>query len=349
MKKYFKIGNKKISEDSPSFIIAEAGVNHNGKLKNAYKLIDSAKNCGADAIKFQTFSTEECTYKNLKKADYQRKNTLTSENQYEMLKKLELSFDQHLKISKYCRKKKIIFFSTPSDISSLNILKKIKVPCIKISSLDINNVDLVKKSCELNIPVLISTGMSDDKKIIDALRIIRKCKNKKIIFMHCVSSYPTKIEDINLKSIEYLKKLTNSLIGFSDHTIETFTPSIARAFGACVIEKHFTLNKKQKGPDHSISLDPKEFKQMVKNIRLTEKSLGKSKKTILKCEQNTIRSTQKCYVANKDIAKGDKLNFGQLNYISCGNGIIYPDIKKYLGKKLKKTIKKNQILKAFYF
>jgi N-acetylneuraminate synthase/N,N'-diacetyllegionaminate synthase len=349
MKKIFKIGNKKISENTPAFIIAEAGVNHNGKLENAYKLIDSATKCGADAIKFQSFLTEECTHKNLQKAKYQKENTTILENQYDMLKKLELNFNDHLQIKEYCKKKKIIFFSTPSDISSLNILKKIKVPCIKISSVDINNINLITKSCALNVPVLISTGMSDLKKINEALKIIKKSKNKKIIFMHCISSYPTKIKDINLRAINFLKKKTNSLIGFSDHTTEIFTPALARVLGACVIEKHFTLNKKQKGPDHSISLNPAEFKQMVKQIRLAEKSLGKYTKVINECEKDTLKATQKSYVAHYKILKGERLKLNQLNYISTGKGIVYSDIKKYIGKKLKKTIKKDQVISPFHF
>jgi sialic acid synthase SpsE len=348
MIKVIKIQNKIIGENQPAFIVAEAGVNHNANLKTAYRLIDIAKKCGADAIKFQTYLTEECTHSKLKKAIYQKKNTPNFENQFQMLKRLELNFTDYVKIKKHCKKKKIIFFSTPSDLSSLKLLKKLKVPCIKISSVDLNNISLIKEACKLNVPLFISTGMSNIDQIFETLKIVKKNK-KKIIFLHCVSSYPTDIKNINLKSIEFLKRLTKCLVGFSDHTTDVFVPSIARTLGACVIEKHLTLNKNYNGPDHKISLNPKEFKLMVNQVRTTEKSFGEYKKKVLKCEINTLTSTKKVFVANRNIINGQKLNLKWLNYLSAGKGISYIDIKKYLEKKIKKNIKKSQVLKKHYF
>tara|TARA_B100000780_G_C21087905_1_gene438324 strand:+ start:543 stop:1526 length:984 start_codon:yes stop_codon:yes gene_type:complete len=284
MKNFFKtvlkIEKKKIGEKYPVFIIAEAGVNHNGSLRKAYKLIDIAKKAGADAVKFQTFNTKESTIKKLKKAKYQRKKKDDSETQYEMLEKLELNFDYHLKIKNYCKRKKIIFFSTPSDIESLKLLKKLNVDCYKISSVDLNNFDLIEEVSKTNKPVIISTGMSNLEDVVETKKKLINLKYKKVIFLHCISSYPTKERDLNLNSIKFLKEKINSIIGFSDHTLGNNGAILAVACGAKVIEKHITINKKLHGPDHKISMDPKEFKLYVNMIRKTEIILGKSGKKI---------------------------------------------------------------------
>ena len=260
----FKIQNKKIGKKQPTFIIAEAGVNHNGSLKVAFKLIDLAKKAGADAVKFQTFDTKSSTVKNLKKAEYQKVNKKDSESQYNMLKKLELSYEDHIKIRNYCKNKKIIFFSTPSDIQSVNLLKKLNVPCYKISSVDLNNYELIEEVCKTGKPIIISTGMSNIRDVLRTKKKILSYNNKKIVFLHCVSSYPTKNKDLNLNSIKFLKKKIKSLVGFSDHSIGDMGAILSIACGASVIEKHITLSKKMNGPDHKISMAPKEFINMVK-------------------------------------------------------------------------------------
>ena len=257
----FRIGKKKIGKNSPTFIIAEAGVNHNGDIKKAIKLIDLAKKAGADAVKFQTFDTEASTVKSLKKANYQKKNKLDKESQFEMLKKLELTYEDHRKLKLYCKKKDIIFFSTPSDIKSVQLLKKLNIPCYKISSVDLNNESLIKEVCLTNKPVIISTGMSNLEDILETKKNVIKFKNKNIIFLHCVSSYPTKVENLNLKIIELLQKKLSSLIGFSDHSLSTKAAALAVACGASVIEKHFTINKNFSGPDQ----DFYEFFRVKKN------------------------------------------------------------------------------------
>ena len=345
----FKISNKKIGKNSPAFIIAEAGVNHDGQLKKAYKLIDLAKKAGADAVKFQTFDTESSTVKNLKKADYQKKNNKDKESQFEMLKKLELSFEDHKKIYQYCKRKKIIFFSTPSDIKSFNILKKLNVPCYKISSVDLRNIPLIKKACLTNKPVIISTGMSDLKDIINIKNNLLKFKNKNIIFLHCVSSYPTNIKDLNIRTIDLLREKLGALIGFSDHSYSIKAPALAVACGASVIEKHFTTNKKSHGPDHKISMNFSELKKMINEVRKAEIILGKKQKKIHSSERNTLLSTKKVFVATKDLKAGSVLNLKFLQLKSGGTGFDYKEIKKLVGKKIKKKILKGNVVKLFNF
>lgn len=345
----FKIEKRKIGKDKPIFIVAEAGVNHNGNLKNALKLVDIAKDAGADAVKFQTFNTKESTVKKLRKAKYQRSKKNDKQSQYEMLEKLELSYDYHLKIKNYCKEKKIIFFSTPSDLESLKILKKSKVGCYKISSVDLNNFDLIKAICKTKKPMIISTGMSDLKDIIATKKELIKLKFKKVVFLHCISSYPTEDKDLNLNSIKYLEEKINSLVGFSDHTLGNNGAKLATACGAKVIEKHITINKKLHGPDHKISMDPKEFKLYVKEIRKAEKSLGNYDKKINKVELDTLNSTKKVFVANQDIKVGQKLNRNMLISKSAGKGLNYRNINFFLGKKVKKIIKKDNLINKKYF
>ena len=347
--KQFNIKDRIISKVSPVFIIAEAGVNHNGNIKKAFKLIDIAKKAGADAIKFQTFNTEFSTVKNLKKAKYQKNDIKDKETQFDMLKKLELDYNSHLKIKNYCRKKKIIFFSTPSDTKSVDILEKINVPCYKISSVDLNNCELLKRVCKTKKPVIISTGMSNIEDILETSKFIKKFNNKKIIFLHCVSAYPSNILHLNLNSINFLKKKLNAMVGFSDHSTGYEASILAVASGARVIEKHFTINKNLKGPDHKISMNYVELKKMIEKIRKTEKIMGKYSKEIHKSEMNTLEVTKKVFTAKKDIKAGKYLSLNMLNFKSGGKGFSFKEIKLYLGKKIKKHIKKNTVIKKNYF
>ena len=353
MKNFFnkeiKIANKKIGKNNPVFIIAEAGVNHNGQLKYAYKLIDIAKKSGADAIKFQTFNTKQSTIKNLKKAKYQLRGKKDKESQYEMLKNLEIDFNYHLKIKRYCKKKKIIFFSTPSDLESLKLLKKLNVDCYKISSVDLNYFELIKHVSKTHKPVIISTGMSNIDDVIATKNQLIRYKNKNVAFLHCVSSYPTKDENLNLNSIKFLSKNLGAVIGFSDHTIGYTGAVLAVACGAKIIEKHITINKKMSGPDHKISMEPKDFKLFIKKIRETEIILGKEEKKINKVEIDTLRSTKKVFVAIKDLISGQILKKNMIILKSAGKGVNYRNINIFLGKKIKKTIKENNLIDKKYF
>ena len=328
-----------------TIIIAEAGINHNGSLETAKKLIKVASKSKADFIKFQTFKASELVSKKLKKANYQIKNTSKAkETQYEMLKKLELSEMDHKILLKECKKNKIGFLSTPFDLKSLNLLLKFKLEYLKISSGDIDNYPLLKKVGKLNKKIFLSTGMSTIKDIERAIKVLQECGTNKnhIYILHCNTSYPTPFKDVNLNAIKTIKKYFKIKTGYSDHTTGIEVPIAAVAMGAKVIEKHFTLDKELKGPDHKSSLSPKELKQMIKLIRVFEKSVGKYQKTISKSEAQNLLFIRKSIVARKKIKKGEKFSKKNLTCKRPGNGISPMFWEKLIGKKSKKNYKINE-------
>lgn len=315
--KKIRIGNFEISERSPAFIIAEAGVNHNGNTSLAKKLIDLAKDAGVNAVKFQAFKTEELILKNIRKAPYQKLTTASSESQFRMLKKLELTPDQNFQLKEYCQRKKIIFLTTPFDESSLEDLDFLNLPAYKVSSTDITNLPFLKKIAQKNKPVLLSTGMSYLREVETALREIHPC-NKDIILLQCTTDYPLNLNEVNLNVIRTFKEKFDILVGFSDHTPGIGASAYAIPLGAKVIEKHFTLNKKMEGPDHKASLDPNELKEFVQEIRKVERYLGTSAKVPTLSETKTRLSLQKHFVASKEIKKGEV--FGPNNTIAKRTG-----------------------------
>ncbi|MFW5794999.1 MAG: N-acetylneuraminate synthase, partial [Bacillota bacterium] len=245
------------------FIIAEAGVNHNGDLEIAKKLINTAVNAGADAVKFQTFSANRLVTKNAPKANYQNETTDKNESQYEMLKKLELSFEEHKILKKYCAENNILFLSTPFDFESVDLLEALEVELYKIGSGDLNNIPLLKYIADKNKPLIVSTGMSNLAEVEEAVMAVKETGDNELVLLHCVSNYPAKYENINLKAMNTLKTAFNVQVGYSDHTLGIEIPIAAVAMGAKVIEKHFTLDKTMDGPDHRASLNPEELNQMV--------------------------------------------------------------------------------------
>jgi N,N'-diacetyllegionaminate synthase len=323
-----------------TIIIAEAGVNHNGNMHNAKKLIDIASKAGADYVKFQTFDVKYLILKKTKTASYQKKNLNKKISQYNMLKKYQLTNQNHLDLIKHAKKKKIKFLSTAFEIKSLNLLKKFKLDYIKIPSGEITNYPLLKRISNLKQKILLSTGMSTLKEIKQALKILRR-KKKDITILHCTSDYPANIDDLNLNFIHNLKKLGYA-VGYSDHSENIITPSIAVSLGCKVVEKHFTISKKLKGPDHKASLEPKELIKMIKFVRQTEKILGSKNKVITKSEQKTKLLVRKSLVASKIIEKGEIFNKQNLTTKRPGNGLSPFLIKKFLGKKSLKKYKKDQ-------
>ena len=306
------------------FIIAEAGVNHNGSLEIAKKLIDVASNAGADAIKFQTFIADLGIVKNTKKVEYQIKNTNNEETQYEMIKKLELPFEYHKELFEYCKEKNIMFLSTAFDFPSIDLLDSLGMEIFKIGSGEIINLPLLRKIGKLNKKVILSTGMSDIGEIEDALDILIEFGTKKdnIIVLHANTEYPTPMEDVNLRAMVTIGNTFDIAFGYSDHTLGIEVDIAAVAMGACCIEKHFTLDKTMEGPDHKASLKPDELKAMVKAIRNIELALGNSIKKPSKSELKNINIVRKVIVARKFIKKGNKISEEDLiiKRIS-GNGI----------------------------
>ena len=332
------LGTKKIGNSSPAFIIAEAGVNHNNNLSIAFKMVDVAVKSGADAIKFQTFVADQIQLKNSSKPKYQ--NKIKGKNYYEIIKSLEPNFDHQTKIAKYCKKRGIIFLSTPYDEISVDFLYKLGIPAFKIASSDLTNHILLKYVAKKRKPIFLSTGLADLKQVEQSFNLLKKYGMKnKLVLVLTTSDYPTKNEDVNLKVIsDYIKRF-NVLVGFSDHTKNNVASLGAIALGACVMEKHFTLNKTLPGPDQSASLEPIELKEWIKKIKMMEVSLGSPKKIITNSEKRNI-SMRKVLVispANKDtIIRKNILSAVRGN----GKGILplEKNIKKILGKKLSKNI-----------
>jgi len=337
-----KIGNRIIGDDHPVFIIAEAGVNNNGKIELAKKMIDVAKRAGADAVKFQTFRTENFVIQNAPKAIYQKKIT-KGKSQFEMLKKLELSFDEFNKLFNYCKMKKIIFLSTPFDMQSAEFLHKLGVAAFKIGSGDLTNIPLLLQIAKYGKPIILSTGMSTMAEIKDAVKAIYSAKNKKLILLQCTSSYPAEFNDVNLSAMNTLRKKLNVSVGYSDHTKGIEISTAAVAMGATVIEKHFTLGKNQEGPDHKISLIPNELKDLINSIRNVEKAFGDGMKQMVKSEREIRRIARKSIVASCDIPKGMIIEECMLAIKRPGIGIEPKYFKRLIGKKAKRIIKKNQV------
>ncbi len=322
-------------------IIAEAGVNHNGSLKKAIKLIDIAAKSGADIIKFQSFTAENVVTRNAKKANYQKISTVKDESQLQMLKKLELNLKSHKKIISHCKKVGIEFLSSPFDNESISLLKKLRVKRFKVPSGEINNLPYLRKIGKIGKPVILSTGMSSINEIKKAIKILTNSGTKKklITVLHCNTDYPTKYQDVNLKAMLAIKEKLNVNIGYSDHTLGIEIPIAAVAMGATIIEKHFTLDKNSSGPDHKSSLSPKELKKMILSIRKIETSLGNGKKIPTNSELKNLIIVRKSIRASKDILKGEFFSEKNITVKRPANGISPMKWDKIIGKRSLKNYK----------
>ena len=323
---------------SKTLIIAEAGVNHNGSIKIAKKLIDAAKDCGADAVKFQTFTAEKLVRFNAEKANYQKEASGRDETQFNMIKKLELDVKTHKELINYCTKIGIIFLSSPFDLDSIDLLTKLGLEIIKIPSGEIINLPYLEKVGKLKKRIIISTGMADLGEIKNALDVLICSGTEKddITVLHCNTEYPTPYEDVNLNAIATIKKACGVKIGYSDHTLGIEVPIAAVALGAEVIEKHFTLDKNMKGPDHKASLEPNELMAMVTGIRNIEKALGNGIKKPSKSEKKNIDIVRKSIVAIKPIKKGEIFSEENIGVKRPGTGISPMKWYEVIGKTAKK-------------
>jgi N,N'-diacetyllegionaminate synthase len=305
------------------FILAEAGVNHNGSVDLAKKLIDAASVSGADAVKFQTFKAENLVVKNTQKADYQKQTTDASESQFDMIKKLELDVDTHKELIAYCQEKDIMFLSTPFDHESIDLLSDLGLKIFKIASGEITNLPYLRHIGSLGKKVVLSTGMSNLEEVGDALNILIDAGTAKdnITVLHANTMYPTPMEDVNLNAMLTIQKEFGVDIGYSDHTLGIEVDIAAVAMGASCIEKHFTLDKTMDGPDHKASLEPEELKAMVGAIRNIEKALGSSEKKPSLSETVNIDVIRKSIVAKTNINKGDILDENNLCVKRPGSGV----------------------------
>ena len=327
-------------------IIAEAGVNHNGSLKKALRLVDVAAKAKADFVKFQTYKTENLVRKNTKKSSYQIKNT-KFKNQFKMLKEYELNENQFKKIVERCRIKKIKFLSSPFDIQSLNLLKKLKCTTIKIPSGEITNIPLLEEIGKSKRKVILSTGMSNFYEILKAIKILTSCGTKKqnISLLHCNTEYPVNFKNTNLKAIIYLKKKFKLNVGFSDHTTGFEAALVSIGLGAQIIEKHFTTSKSLHGPDHKASLDEKELINFVSTLREAQKSLGQKIKMPSSKELQNAKFIRKNIVAKKEILIGDRFTKDNITTKRSNPGISSANWKKVINKVSKFNFLKDQNIK----
>lgn len=331
-------------EKKKIFIIAEAGDNHNGDYNLAIQLVDKAVEAGADCVKFQTFVTENVISKFAEKAEYQKENTGIEESQFEMVKKLELSFEQFRSIQQYCKEKKIMFLSTPFDLDSVEFLEEIDIPFWKIPSGEITNLPYLEKIANTGKDIILSTGMCAMDEIEQALSVLKKNGAGQVTLLHCNTEYPTPLEDVNLRAMSTMADEFQVPVGYSDHTVGIEVPIAAAALGATVIEKHFTLDKNMEGPDHKASLEPEELKQMVASIRNIEKAMGSSEKKISPSEKKNIKIARKSIVAKRDIAQGEKLTEENLSVKRPGDGISPMRWYEVIGTVAVKNFKADELI-----
>lgn len=344
-----QIVDREVGVGKPVFIIAEAGVNHNGDIAIAKKLVDAAKAAGADAIKFQTFTADSLVTNDAKQATYQAKNIGKEESQYAMLKRLELPTAAFKELAHYAKKQNIIFLSTPFSEEDADILEDI-VPAYKIPSGEINNLPYLEYIAKKKKPMIVSSGMANMQEVKEAIHIIRHADNNQIIVLHSTSNYPPSDISLNLKVITTMRKELDVPIGYSDNghgTLDgngSLAPIVATAIGACVLEKHFTLDKKLPGPDHKASLNPEELQAMVQAVRRTSVILGSSKKECTE-EEKPIRDViRKSLVATRDICVGENITRDMITTKRPGTGLPPTMLVTIVDKKAKLAVSAGQML-----
>jgi len=319
-----------------TYIVAEAGINHNSDVKIAKKMIEVAAQCGANAIKFQTFTPDELF------------SEVVNPNLYNLSKTWVLSKQDHVELQKHAKKNKITFFSTPCGTKSANLLKNLKVPFMKIASGEITNLELIDHIAKMKIPMMISTGMTSISEISKVIEIVQSHKCK-FSLLHCVSSYPAKSSDANLSTISQLRDMFNVSVGFSDHTVGIDVSLAAVALGATIIEKHFTLDKNMEGPDQKLSIDPKELSELVKKTRIIEKAMGTPRKIAYKNEEPFKTNMRKSLGANMTIPANTLVKRAMITTFRPGTGIPPNMIENFIGRKTKKTIKKGTLFNWDFF
>jgi len=344
------IGSKTIGAGHPCFIIAEAGINHNGDMDLAKKLIDMSADAGADAVKFQTFIAEEEVTKQLKKVEYQKSGKDDTESYYDMIKKWEFDEGQHRELMAYSEARGIIFMSTPSEEVSARMLHRLDVPAYKIGSNDLVTIPMIEEIASWHKPMILSTGMAEIDEIQESLDVVSAVGNREIVLLHCTSSYPTPPQDLNLRAIETLRKTFGCLVGFSDHSAGTVAAVLAVLLGAVLVETHITLDKKLPGPDQSMALDPVEFATLVQAIRAAQKveesgredaiqtipnaevMLGTGEKRPTPAEMKMRHATRKGIVARRDIKEGEVITREMLAYKRPYDGLPARRYKDVIGK-----------------
>ena len=338
------IPGKKISPSGPVFIIAEAGVNHNGDLGLAKQLIDVAKEAGVDAVKFQLFHADKLVTKKARQAAYQSKNIGREESQYEMLKRLELPDEAFVELKAYAEAQGLIFMATPFDHSAIDFLFDLGVSLFKVGSGDLTNLPFLHYMASKGLPLIVSTGMARMEEVQAAKRVIEATGNTQLVFLHCTSNYPCPLEEVNLRAMDTLREETDCLVGYSDHTEGILVPVAATSRGAVVIEKHYTTDRTLPGPDHKASLEPQELTEMVAQIRQVETLLGSPDKQPVDSEVEVAKVARKSLVALKDLSEGTILEWNMLSAKRPGTGISPAEVEQVIGKSLRQAVSADTVL-----
>jgi N,N'-diacetyllegionaminate synthase len=343
--KVISIGDRKVGRGEPCFIIGEAGVNHNGSLELARKLVDLAVDAGCDAVKFQTFKPEKVCSPFAPKATYQLQTTEAEESQLEMGKKLELPFDAFRELHNYCRDRNIIFLSTPFDYESADFLAELPVPAFKIPSGEITNLFFLEHIARKGYPLIVSTGMATMEEVSVAVDAIRTTGNHQMVLLQCVSNYPAEPSSMNLRAMDTLERAFGVPVGLSDHTVGTEIAFAAVALGACIIEKHFTLSHELPGPDQRASLEPQELVNLVKGIRNIEAALGDGIKRPAAEELNTADVARRSLVAARFIPAGSVLTIEMLDILRPGTGLPPAMRPQLVGRQVQHDIEAGTIFR----
>ncbi len=325
----FEIAGRRIGDGCPCFVIAEAGVNHNGSLDLALQLVDCAADAGADAVKFQTFNAAALVTEHAAQAAYQQRNTGNAQTQLQMLSALELSHDDHHRLIERCRQRGVLFLSTPFDEASAALLNELNVAAFKIPSGEMTNLPFLKIVAGFGRPMIVSTGMCRLGEVEDAVAAIRAVGNESFVLLHCVSNYPADPADVNLRAMQTMRAAFGKPVGYSDHTAGIEVGIAAAALGACVLEKHFTLDRTLPGPDHAASLEPHELQRLISGIRTVESALGTGLKRPVACELETAAAARKSLVTTSPISAGTILRDDLITFKRPGTGLP-PSMKPHL-------------------
>ncbi|MBP1888130.1 N-acetylneuraminate synthase [Sinorhizobium mexicanum] len=334
----FKIGDRAIGHGEPCFVIAEIGVNHNGSIELAERMISAARKAGADAVKFQTFRADRLVVRDTPTAAYQKTNTGET-NQHQMLSALELDARAHERLLKHCSAEDIIFLSSPFDRDSIDLLDAMDVPAFKVPSPDCVSTSYLTDMGKRGRPVILSTGMCAMEEVMTGISTLRNSGCNEIAVLHCTSCYPAPLDELHLRAIPLMQEVTSLPIGYSDHSEGIEVVLAAVALGACIIEKHFTLDRGLPGPDHRASLEPAEFAAMVKGVRIVERSLGQARKEPQPCEASSRRLGRRSLAAARDMSPGEKLSENDIILLRPGTGLAPSLEVEMIGKRLKRQVR----------
>lgn len=336
--KVISIGDRKVGEGQPVFVIAEAGVNHNGDVELAIKLIREAKKSGADCVKFQTFKADRIVTQTSPKAAYQLKTTDEQESQFDMLKKLELKADDYQLLLEECKRQDILFLSTPYNLEDADFLNEIGVKAFKVASGQFVEYPFLKYLASFNKPLILSTGMCSEEEVSNTIDFLKNNGDPEIILLQCTTNYPSLIEDANVKAMVSIGVATGQMTGYSDHVSNNFACFSSVALGACVIEKHFTLDTSMTGPDHSSSLNPEQFSELINGIRQVEKSLGSGIKVPTEAERKNTFGMRRSMIALRDLAAGQTIRMEDVGFKRPMNGLSPTRFYEIIGKTLLKNV-----------